>query len=73
MLKTKLNQRKTLAITSDAEVNLLEKRKAFQVLRGNFSLYLSQVSASVIGLNSPKLGVLLSGFLPIVAPLGVPT
>jgi hypothetical protein len=38
MLRNQRKQRKTLAITSDAEVSLPGKRKALQILGGNFLL-----------------------------------
>lgn len=38
MLQTKPSQRKTLAITSETEVNSVEKRKALQILRRYFLL-----------------------------------
>lgn len=66
VLRNQRKQRKTLAITSDAEVSLPGKRKAFQALRGNF-LLVSEPGPSI----SDRIE--FSGACSFVVCRGVPT
>lgn len=72
MLKTKPSQRKTLAITSETEVNLTGKRKVLQTLRRHFLLIFEPAPSIGDVIKFSELWCAIEQGLPHCCSLGVP-